>query len=125
MELKKDLIFPPQPQLLDKEAWSGVRTYKSCYCCHGTGYVVRTERVLKSPHTFTRPILCKRIGCTAASRVQVNPSIVDDRLTPSECQELHELGLADWQAADKNWHESRQKALLKQMSEGATKRIEE
>ena len=124
MELKDDLIPPPQPQLLDREAWSGVRAYQSCYCCHGTGYLVRVERVLKSPHPFTRPILCQRLGCTAAARVQVDPSIVDDRLTPQECQELHEQGQADWEAADRNWHQNRHQALLNQMIEGATKSLE-
>ncbi|MGD2184338.1 hypothetical protein [Lusitaniella coriacea] len=125
MELKEDLISPPQSQLLDREAWSGVRAYKSCYCCHGTGYVVRVERVLKLPHPFTRPMLCKRIGCTAVARVQIDPRMVDDRLTPEECQELHELGLVDWQEAERNWHENRQKAQIEKMSEGATKRLGE
>lgn len=120
---KQDLVPPPRPQLLDKVAWSGVSAFKSCYCCHGTGYVVRVERVLSDPHIFTRPILCKRFGCTAASRVQVTPQIVDDRLTPQECQELHELGLAHWQAADRNWHSGRQRALVEQMSASATKSL--
>ena len=120
---KKDLVSPPQPQRPDQVAWSGVEAYKSCYCCHGTGYVVRIERILSDPHIFTRPVLCKRVGCTAASKVQVAEQIVDNRLTPQECQELHKLGLADWHSADRNWHESRQRALIEQMSAPATKSL--
>lgn len=123
IEPKEDLISSPQAQSVERVAWSGVKAYATCYCCHGTGYVVRVERVLLSPHTFTRPILCKRLGCTASSKVQNDPSMVDTRLTPTECQELHELGLADWQSADKNWHEQRQQALLLSLSEKATKKL--
>jgi hypothetical protein len=124
MELKEDLISQPKSQLLDREAWSGVRAYQSCYCCQGTGYVVRVERVLQSTSIFTRPILCKRIGCTAASEVQVDPCLVDDRLTPQECQLLHEQGLADWQAADKLWHQNRQQAKVKELTDQATHSLE-
>ena len=123
MELKQDLIAVPTAQLLTQEAWSGLRAYKRCYCCHDTGYVVRVEKVLKSPHIFSRPILCTRIGCTGSDRVQTDPRIVDDRLTPSECQELHERGLADWQEAGRIWHENRQKELIKKMSSQAVQSL--
>ncbi len=123
MELRENPVPAPKAQADDKEAWSGLKAYK-CYCCQDTGYVVRIERVLRNPHLFSRPILCQRVGCAASAKVQDSQSIVDRQLTPEECRELHEIGRDDWLQTEANWHQQRQKALLKLWSEQATKGLE-
>lgn len=120
---KSDLVYSLKNNQQERLAWSAIRTYQ-CYCCHDTGYVVRVERVLKETHLFTRPMLCKRIGCTAGINVQNDPKVVDTRLTPEECRELHELAKQDWLKSEANWHEQRQQILVKKISEEATKKIQ-
>lgn len=123
MELRENPVPVPKAQADDKEAWSALKAYK-CYCCQDTGYVVRIERVLRNPHLFSRPILCQRVGCAASAKVQDGQSIVDRQLTPEECRELHEIGRDDWLQTEANWHQQRQKALLKLWSEQVTKGLE-
>lgn len=123
MDLKENLIASPKVVKQERLAWSGLQTY-SCYCCHDTGYVVRIERVLQTHHLFSRPILCKRIGCTAAIQVQTNPKIVDTRLTPEECKELHDWGKQDWSESEANWHLSRQQQRIQKMTEQATQGVD-
>lgn len=122
MQRKPDLVTPPNPETLDTEAWSATKNYK-CLCCNDTGYVVRIERVLESHSIWSRPILCTRLGCTGSQKVQNTSDICDKRLTPNECQELHEIALEDWRKTEATWHEQRQLKRLQSLSKDATKSI--
>lgn len=67
----------------------------NCFCCHDSGFIIRTELVIESLGRNDPGPVCNRPGCTSASRFGFE---LDRRVPPEVCQQIHEWELSCWKS---------------------------
>ena len=75
----------------EREIW---KPHWNCFCCHDSGFIVRSELVIANPNPNDPDPLCNRRGCGVASGYRSQG--FDDRISAEVCQQIHEWEIQGW-----------------------------
>jgi hypothetical protein len=104
---------PTSPE--DKEIW---KPQWHCFCCHDSGFIVRSELVIENPNPNDPDPLCNRQGCGAASDYR-NLGL-DDRIPSEVCQQIHEWEIQSWaETSHQKWLQIKER--IDQLSQGSNR----
>ena len=86
-----------------------------CYCCEDTGYIVTKLVKLIIPdykYTSDKIPVCNRRECQGRNNIGNFYEQQDDRFDEQTCEQLHQIGLADWQ----NFSQEQKQALEQEIN---------
>jgi len=110
---KLPALSPRAPE--DKEIWKPRWT---CFCCHDSGFITRSELVIDDADPNDPDPLCNRNGCGAASGYR-NLGL-DDRIPSEVCQQIHEWEIQSWaETSRQKWLQVKDK--IDSLSQGSNR----
>ena len=102
---------PPEDKEIWKPRWHG-------FCCHDSGFIVRSELVIDGLNPNDPDPLCNRNGCGAASGYR-NLGL-DDRIPSEVCQQIHEWEVQSWaETSHQKWLQTKER--IDQLSQGSNR----